>query len=110
MGSFPVTKIRVGQLAAYKWRLQLAPKTFYESETAPCLFHRVMLKLVLGFTWRRINTTKDTNNDRQDGQVRGDVLQGLRRDQTRLSALLVLPRHAAVAAGVAVDAAVKETR
>ena len=47
----------------YKWRLQLAPKTFYECETAPCWFHRVMLKLVLGFTWRRINTTKDTNDE-----------------------------------------------
>ena len=44
----------------YKWRLRLAPKLYYESETAPCWFHRVMLKLVLGFTWRRLDTTKET--------------------------------------------------
>ena len=43
-----------------KWRMQLAPKVYFEAETAPCWFHRVMLKLMLGFTWRRINATKNT--------------------------------------------------
>ena len=63
MITIPETKITLMEIPDNKWRLQLAPKTFYECETAPCWFHRVMLKLVLGFTWRRINTTKDTNDE-----------------------------------------------
>ena len=58
-----IPDMRISTIPDNKWQLELAPKFLYECETAPCWFHRVMLKLILGFTWRRINTTKDTNND-----------------------------------------------
>ena len=54
MNSNPKTKITLAGSPTYKWRLQVATEVFYEAETAPCWFHRVMLRMILGWKWERL--------------------------------------------------------
>ncbi len=36
-----------------RWRVQLAPRTFYHVDP-PCWFHRIMQRFLLGWKWERV--------------------------------------------------------
>ena len=55
MITIPETEITLIEIPDYKWQLTFGGnEIIYRYKTAPCWFHRVMVRWLLGWRWTRL--------------------------------------------------------